>query len=46
MARIRRVNEPGATGDAPAAHAEWFAANPGRAEILDISTGGPSRRIP
>lgn len=36
MARIRWVEESEATGDAAAAYAEWFAANPGRPAIPGI----------
>jgi hypothetical protein len=36
VARIRWVEESEATGDAAAAYAEWFAANPGRPEIPGI----------
>ncbi len=36
MARIRWVEESEATGDAAAAYADWFAANPGRPAIPGI----------
>ena len=36
MARVRWVEEAGATGDAAAAYAEWFAAHPGRTSIPGI----------
>lgn len=36
MPRIRWVEESEATGDAAAAYAEWFAANPGRPAVPGI----------
>ncbi len=36
MARLRWVEEAAATGDAAAAYAEWFAANPGRPAVPGI----------
>ncbi len=36
MARIRWIEEPGATGDAAAAYADWRAANPGRDAVPGI----------
>lgn len=36
MARLRWVEEGAATGDAAAAYAEWFEANPGRTAVPGI----------
>jgi hypothetical protein len=36
MARIRWVEESGATGDAARAYGEWMAANPGRPAVPGI----------
>ncbi|MFN8549120.1 MAG: carboxymuconolactone decarboxylase family protein [Candidatus Eisenbacteria bacterium] len=36
MARIGWIEEDEATGDAAAAYAEWFAANPGRQKLPGI----------
>jgi len=36
MARIGWIEEAEASGDAAAAYAEWFAANPGRTAIPGI----------
>jgi len=36
MARIRWVEESGATGDVAAAYAEWLARNPGRPGVPGI----------